>query len=59
MNTRLYIYSPNNFNRWLPPDGLNLAERLLTYDPAQRASADQALEAPYFTQEQPPPLLPE
>ena len=59
MNVLLYAYYPNNSDRWLPPAGLDLAELLLTYDPAQRATADQALEAPYFTQEQPPPLLPE
>lgn len=44
--------------RWLSPAGLDLAEWLLTYDPMQRATAAQALDAPYFTQEQPPAALP-
>lgn len=46
------------FQRWLSPAALDLAERLLTYDPARRVTADQALEAPYFTQELPSPVLP-
>ncbi|KAJ3553208.1 hypothetical protein NM688_g3741 [Phlebia brevispora] len=41
------------FQKWLSPAGLDLAEQLLAYDPAKRATAAQALEAPYFTQEQP------
>lgn len=32
---------------------LDLAEQLLAYDPAQRATATQALDAPYFNQELP------
>ncbi|KAL4075830.1 Pkinase-domain-containing protein [Scleroderma citrinum] len=46
------------FQRWLSPAALDLAEQLLTYDPARRVTALQALEAPYFTVEQPPPELP-
>ncbi|KAI5124817.1 hypothetical protein M0805_005447 [Coniferiporia weirii] len=46
------------FQKWLSPAGLDLAERLLSYDPSRRATADQALEAPYFSQEDPPPMLP-
>lgn len=46
-------------NRWLSPAGLDLAETLLTYDPSKRATAAQALEASYFTQEEPPEMLPE
>lgn len=46
------------FRRWLSPAALDLAERLLTYDPAKRVTAIQALEAPYFKVEQPPPELP-
>ena len=38
----------------MTPAALDLAELLLAYDPAQRATAVQALEAPYFNQEQPP-----
>ena len=44
--------------RWLSPAGLDLAERLLTYDPAQRVTAVDALKAPYFRQEDPPAALP-
>ena len=40
--------------RWLSPAALDLAERLLAYDPSQRVSAADALEAPYFLQEHPP-----
>lgn len=43
----------NQTFRWLSPAALDLAEQLLAYDPAQRATAAQALEAPYFNQEQP------
>jgi CTD kinase subunit alpha len=46
------------FHKWLSPAGLDLAERLLTYDPAQRVTAVDALEAPYFKQEDPPAALP-
>ena len=41
-------------SRWMSPAALDLAERLLTFDPARRVSAQAAMEAPYFTQEQPP-----
>lgn len=44
--------------RWLSPAGLDLAERLLAFDPVSRATATQALEAPYFHQEDPPPSRP-
>lgn len=44
-------------HRWLSPSALDLAERLLSYDPEQRATADQALEAAYFSQE-PAPVFP-
>lgn len=46
-------------DRWLSPAGLDLAERLLTYDPSKRATALQALEAPYFITEEPREMLPE
>lgn len=45
-------------DRWLSPAGLDLAERLLAYDPAKRATALQALDAPYFCQEEPPAAAP-
>jgi CTD kinase subunit alpha len=37
----------------MSPAALDLAERLLAYDPSQRANALQAMDAPYFTQEEP------
>ncbi|KIK98047.1 hypothetical protein PAXRUDRAFT_135021 [Paxillus rubicundulus Ve08.2h10] len=46
------------FQRWLSPAALDLAEQLLTYDPTKRATAVQALDAPYFKEESPPPELP-
>lgn len=46
------------FDRWMSPAGLDLAEKLLAYDPVQRATAQDALEAPYFREEQPPAALP-
>ncbi|KAI0960240.1 hypothetical protein AcW1_004808 [Taiwanofungus camphoratus] len=46
------------FEKWLSPAGLDLAERLLAYDPAQRVTAVQALEAPYFHREHPTPAAP-
>lgn len=42
----------------MSPAALDLAERLLSYDPAQRISAVQALQTPYFTQEAPPAAAP-
>lgn len=48
----------NTLLRWLSPAALDLAERLLAYDPTQRVTAVEALEAPYFKEEQPPPQLP-
>ncbi|KAJ7700132.1 kinase-like domain-containing protein [Mycena rosella] len=46
------------FRKWMSPAALDLAERLLCYDPAARATAAQAMEAPYFTQEEPPAMAP-
>ncbi|KAG8733981.1 kinase subunit of RNA polymerase II carboxy-terminal domain kinase I [Ceratobasidium sp. 414] len=48
----------SSFNKYLSPAGLDLAESLLTYDPSKRASAAQALAAPYFVSESPPPEKP-
>lgn len=42
------------FQKWMSPAALDLAERLLTYDPSRRISAVQALEASYFLEEEPP-----
>lgn len=42
----------------MSPAALDLAERLLAYDPSQRVAALQAMEAPYFTQEIPPAARP-
>ncbi|OJT03761.1 CTD kinase subunit alpha [Trametes pubescens] len=41
------------FKKWLTPAGLDLAERLLTYNPERRITALQAMDAPYFNQEEP------
>jgi CTD kinase subunit alpha len=38
----------------MSPAALDLAEQLLAYDPSQRITAVQAMEAPYFVKEQPP-----
>ncbi|KAF7352761.1 CTD kinase subunit alpha [Mycena venus] len=50
-------------DRWadvanLPWGALDLAEQLLCYDPTARVTAAQAMEAPYFTQEDPPAKAP-
>lgn len=42
----------------MSPAALDLAEQLLEYDPLQRLSALQAMDAPYFTQETPAAQLP-
>lgn len=42
----------------MSPAALDLAERLLAYDPEQRATATQAMAAPYFTEEEPEAALP-
>lgn len=46
------------FQKWLSPAALDLAEHLLAFDPRKRATAAQALEAPYFNQEEPAAELP-
>jgi CTD kinase subunit alpha len=46
------------FKRWLSPAGLDLAERLLAYNPTQRVTALQAMNTPYFTEEEPQPAPP-
>jgi CTD kinase subunit alpha len=42
----------------MSPAALDLAEQLLNFDPEQRVTAQDALQAPYFTQEQPMAELP-
>lgn len=37
----------------MSPAALDLAEQLLAYDPSQRVTASQAMNAPYFTKETP------
>ncbi|KAF8655275.1 hypothetical protein AX16_003175 [Volvariella volvacea WC 439] len=46
------------FKKWMSSAALDLAEKLLAYDPAERISASQALHEPYFTQENPPAIAP-
>ncbi|KAF5390655.1 hypothetical protein D9757_002769 [Collybiopsis confluens] len=41
------------FRKWMSPGALNLAERLLDFDPTQRVTATQAMETPYFLTEEP------
>lgn len=37
----------------MSPAALDLAEQLLAFDPAERITALQAMDAPYFTKEYP------
>ncbi|KAL0949523.1 hypothetical protein HGRIS_009574 [Hohenbuehelia grisea] len=46
------------FQKWMSSAALDLAEKLLTYDPSQRFTAIQAMAAPYFTQELPREAMP-
>ncbi|KAG6831593.1 hypothetical protein H0H92_009066 [Tricholoma furcatifolium] len=46
------------FQKWLSSAGLDLAEQLLSYNPSERATASQAMEAAYFTEEEPKAALP-
>ncbi|KAK9474231.1 kinase-like domain-containing protein [Dipodascopsis tothii] len=46
------------FGDLLPPEGLRLAEALLSLDPARRPTAAEALTHPYFTSEAPLPERP-
>ncbi|KAJ1959726.1 kinase subunit of RNA polymerase II carboxy-terminal domain kinase I, partial [Dispira parvispora] len=43
----------------MTPEAMHLMEQLLQFNPKQRLSAQQALEHPYFTSEQPKPAPPE
>lgn len=45
--------------RWLTPAGLDVAEKLLSLDPALRPTADEALLMEYFKTEEPKPELPD
>ncbi|GJJ07429.1 hypothetical protein Clacol_001631 [Clathrus columnatus] len=47
------------FKKWLSSAGLDLAERLLAYNPSKRVTAAQALDAPYFKMEEPSESMPE
>lgn len=39
------------FAKWLTPGALDLAERLLCFDPARRVGAEEAMAARYFEEE--------
>lgn len=47
------------FSKWLTPAGLDVAEKLLSLDPALRPTADEALLMEYFKTEEPKPELPD
>ncbi|GAA6015295.1 hypothetical protein JCM11491_001002 [Sporobolomyces phaffii] len=47
------------FSKWITPAGLDVAERLLSLDPAGRPTAAEALEMEYFVSEEPQPELPD
>ncbi|TFK75872.1 Pkinase-domain-containing protein [Pluteus cervinus] len=47
------------FQKWMSPAALDLAEGLLCYNPVERVSAVQAMQAPYFTQELPAEEIPD
>lgn len=47
-----------SFKKWLTPAGMDLAQGLLEFDTTKRLSAEAALQAPYFTQEEPEMELP-
>jgi len=42
----------------MSPAALDLAEQLLAFDPSQRITALQAMDAPYFVTESPPAAPP-
>ncbi|KAJ1650037.1 kinase subunit of RNA polymerase II carboxy-terminal domain kinase I [Dispira simplex] len=44
---------------YMTSEAMHFMEQLLQFNPKQRLSAQQALEHPYFTSEQPKPALPE
>ncbi|KAJ9114564.1 hypothetical protein QFC20_001438 [Naganishia adeliensis] len=46
------------FSKRLNTAGAELAKGLLHYDPAKRLTADQALESPFFSTEEPAPEIP-
>ncbi|KAI5480696.1 cyclin-dependent protein kinase [Pseudohyphozyma bogoriensis] len=47
------------YSEWLTPGGLDVAEALLSLNPALRPTAEEALKMPYFTTEEPKAQLPE
>ncbi|GAA5940513.1 uncharacterized protein JCM15063_002357 [Sporobolomyces koalae] len=47
------------FSKWLTPAGLEVADRLLSLNPAGRPTADEALRLDYFVKEEPQPELPD
>lgn len=49
----------DTFSKYLSPGALDVAERLLALNPQTRPSAHETLKMPYFTTEDPPPVLPD
>ena len=46
-------------HRWMSHCALDLAERLLTFDPSQRITAEEALNHEYFANDLPEAIAPE
>ncbi|KAG8816049.1 kinase subunit of RNA polymerase II carboxy-terminal domain kinase I [Serendipita sp. 399] len=49
----------HTFKKWVPSGALDLAQKMLIFDPEQRITAADAVLHPYFTSEEPPLELPD
>lgn len=50
---------PQSFKKWLSPAALDVAMKMLTYDPRRRITAKDAMDEPYFKEEEPQAEAPE